>query len=80
VGHEIGRMFGAVICQLWLLGAGMAWWDVIVLIGCGSGIDMEFFNLSARVPNKHSSSIFILRFSHAKIFPRWFHPSTLLNT
>jgi len=56
--------------------------DVIVLTGRGCGMDMEFLVLLpgrlvgySREVNKHSSSIFVLRFSHAKIFSRWFHPS-----
>ena len=56
------------------LGAGMERWDVIFLIGRGCGMVVVFLSSSARelclVPNKHSSSIFTLRFSHAKIISR----------
>jgi len=44
----------------------MASLDVVVLTGHGCGINMELFNVSARavawVPQRHSPSIFNLRF------------------
>ncbi len=52
------------------LGAVVALRDVIVLTGHRCGMDMEFFNLSARVPNKHSSSIFALKLFASEHFNR----------
>ncbi len=73
IGHraESRRDFG--------LGAVVTLRDVIVLTGRRCGMDMEFLNLSARVPNKHTSSIFTLKLFAGEHFYRLSCPLVPLN-
>ena len=76
---ELGRGHRAESRRDFGLGAVVALRDVIILVGHGCGIVGAFFNFTARVPNKHSSSIFTLKLFAGEHFYRLSCPLVPLN-